>query len=217
MFLTLPHRLSPPFPVDISRYEKESFFIPCYILSFMKNTPDLKKVCEELGLPYVEEVEKLFKMFKEGGDTDGRPIPMVIGATIYIVARMNNFPLGFKEIAETLNVDKNDLITRTRSIMKKYGMKMQPTSVEAYAEMIARKLGLPDNVKEEAVSMTKNLEGKVPGNKLTILTACIYLLIKKYNLPITQIRLAKASNISTFAIRGMMRKIISSGLLPSDF
>ncbi len=183
----------------------------------MKNTPDLRKACEELGFPYAEEVEKLFKMFKESHDTDGRPIPMVMGATIYIVARMNDFPLGFKEIAEVLNVDKNDLITRTRSIMKKYEMKMKPTSFESYADVISRKLGLPENVKEEAVSMAKNLEGKVPGNKLTILTACIYLLIKKYNLPITQTRLSKASNISAFAIRGMMRKIISSGLLPSDF
>jgi len=163
----------------------------------------IKSLCEELNLP-AEEVNELYTSMIKNGLSKGRPHVMLLGASMYIIARKRGLPISLSDIATLLNVDKEKLRKSIKTIINSINVKITPPSVETFIKSLAEKLGLKDDVVNEAIKIASQIN--FSGKKEVLAAAALYISAKEHGIQITERTLADYAHVSEVSIRSVKKR-----------
>ncbi len=167
----------------------------------------IESLCTELKLP-PEEVNETYIEMVKNGLSRGRPHAMLLGASMYVVARKHGLPITIADIAKLLNVDKEKLRKSTKAVVNSMNVKITPPSVETFIKSLAEKLGLPDDVSNDAVKLATKVN--FGGKKEVLAAAALYLVAKERGIQITEKLLADYAHVSEMSIRMAKKRFVKT-------
>lgn len=172
----------------------------------------LIKINAFLRLPYhvFGSAFLLFKKLKKKADNfQGRRIEALILACIYYIARDFQYPLFISEILKNARTSRQRFKKAYNYIVDKLSLKTPPVKIETYLDKFCYKLNIPHKLHKKV----KNYFNRVPRsytmgkNPRVIIATILYFVVKKFDLDITQLRVAKELDVSTPGIRCNFGKI----------
>lgn len=161
--------------------------------SLRKALINLDKLCEDIFLPksVKAEISALFRKAKKKEITMGRNTWSMLGALIFIVARMRRIPRMEREIATAVRKragieQKRALksIRRNRkTIAKELNLKVPRTRAKEYIDRFSTQINIPDKVRAEAHRLCNSLPQKFKVTKASFLVAAatIYNASRRFN------------------------------------
>jgi transcription initiation factor TFIIB len=173
----------------------------------------IEKVKTRLQLPgyLVSGAFLLFKKLKDKArDLTGRSLEGLILACLYYVSKEAKYPIFISELLENAEISQNKFKQNYNFLVEELNLKASPVNIKIYLEKFCYKLNIPYKLHKRV----RNIFNKLPENYIlgksprVIIGAILYIIVKKYNLEITQISIAKMLNVSRVSIRINRKKIL---------
>lgn len=172
---------------------------------------ELKRISALLELPLyiMEGAFHLFSKAKKKDLIQGRSIKGIMAGCIYYTCRKLSFPLSFEEIIDVSVYDKNELKRCFKALIKELDLKHLPLNYNAYMPKILSRCNLPVYFEKVLLSYLNGVpKGYLIGkNPNTIFASLIYILVKEYDMDLTQKEVADIFEVSPASIRNRYPKI----------
>ena len=174
---------------------------------------ELRRVASFLDLPSVvkDEASRVYNFVLQRGLVRGRSMESVIAACIYAACRSYNIPRTLDEISAASEVERKEIGRTYRFIIRKIGIKVNPSSPKDYISRFASVLHLSPKVQNEALKILKKAEiseltsGRGPAG---IAAAALYVAALLNDEKKTQREVADVAGITEVTIRNRYKELL---------
>ena len=174
---------------------------------------ELRRVSSFLSLPNVvrDESSRIYNFVLQRGLVRGRSMESVIAACIYAACRSYNIPRTLDEIANASDVERKEIGRTYRFIMRKMGIKAQPSSPKNYISRFSSILHLSPKTQNHALKILQKADvseltsGRGPAG---IAAAALYVAALLNNEKKTQREVADVAGITEVTIRNRYKELI---------
>jgi len=174
---------------------------------------ELRRVASFLNLPSVvkDEASRIYNFVLQRGLVRGRSMESVIAACIYSACRSYNIPRTLDEISNASDVERKEIGRTYRFIIRKMGIKTQPSSPKDYISRFASVLHLSPKTQNEALKIL----GRAENSELTsgrgpagIAAAALYVAALLNDEKKTQREVADVAGITEVTIRNRYKELL---------
>lgn len=168
---------------------------------------EIRRLTAELDVPQSIR-ERACVLFKTAQDEDllrGRSLEGFAAAAVYANCRIDGLSRTRQEIVDAARSTGGELTAAYRALNRELGLPVGPIDPEEYIPRFASKLGLPDSIVHEALSLCKSAHdsGLVNGrNPCGVAGGCIYLAAQRQEYELTQQEAADVANVAPVTVRG---------------
>ncbi len=174
---------------------------------------ELTRISSYLNLPNLirDEAARLYNMVLQKGLIRGRNMESVVAACIYGACRTYNIPRTLDEIAEATNVERKEIGRTYRFIIRKLGIKIQPSNPKDYITRFASILKLSPKTQQDAIKLLKRAEvseltsGRGPAG---IAAAALYVCSLLNDERRTQREVADVAGVTEVTIRNRYKELL---------
>ena len=174
---------------------------------------ELRRVASFLSLPSVvrDESARVYQFVLQRGLVRGRSMESVIAACIYAACRSYNIPRTLDEIANASDVPRKEIGRTYRFIIRKLGIKVNPSSPKDYISRFSSILHLSPKTQNGALRILKKAEiseltsGRGPAG---IAAAALYVSALMHDEKKTQREVADVAGITEVTIRNRYKELI---------
>jgi transcription initiation factor TFIIB len=174
---------------------------------------ELRRVASFLNLTPVvrDEAIRIYSLGLERSLIRGRSMESVIAACIYSACRSYNIPRTLDEISSASDVERKEIGRTYRFIVRKMGIKSQPSSPKDYISRFANVLHLSPKTQSEAIKIL----GRAENSELTsgrgpagIAAAALYVAALLNDEKKTQREVADVAGITEVTIRNRYKELL---------
>ncbi len=174
---------------------------------------ELRRVASFLNLPTVvkDEAARVYNFVLQRGLVRGRSMESVIAACIYSACRSYNIPRTLDEISNASDVERKEIGRTYRFIIRKLGIKVNPSSPKDYINRFGSVLHLSPRTQNDALKILKKAEiseltsGRGPAG---IAAAALYVAALLNNEKKTQREVADVAGITEVTIRNRYKELL---------
>lgn len=166
--------------------------------------------CLHIPTQIKEKAAIIYRKALESGLVRGRSIAAVIAASLYASCRANRIPRTLKEFVFASSINKKDLASCYRLLLKKLEIKMPIDDPVICVSKIASKVKIPTSIQRLAIEILKEAKkkGAVSGKEpMGLAAAALYLACKIEGLKRTQSKIAEVANVTEASIRNRYKNL----------
>jgi transcription initiation factor TFIIB len=173
---------------------------------------ELDRLSDYLHIPnqIKEKAAIIYRKALESGLVRGRSIAAVMAASLYASCRANRIPRTLKEFVFSSNIEKKDIASCYRLLLKELEIKMPIDDPMICVSKIASKARIPINVQGLALKILKEAKkkGAISGKEpMGLAAAALYLACKIEGLKRTQSKIAEVANVTEASIRNRYKNL----------
>ncbi|MBI2629635.1 hypothetical protein HYW76_00885 [Candidatus Pacearchaeota archaeon] len=174
---------------------------------------ELRRVASFLNLPNVvkDEASRIYNFVLQRGLVRGRSMESVIASCIYAACRSYSIPRTLDEIANASDVERKEIGRTYRFVMRKMGVKVNPSSPKDYISRFSSILHLSPKTQNEALKILRRADvseltsGRGPAG---IAAAALYVAALLNDEKKTQREVADVAGITEVTIRNRYKELI---------
>ncbi|MFX1556851.1 MAG: hypothetical protein ACFFC9_06320 [Promethearchaeota archaeon] len=185
--------------------------------NFWEAKPKLKLYASKLNLPeYITETAwRIYSEVAKKKLTMGRSIDEFISASIYAAIRIHEFPRLLEDISDASMVPIRKIFRSlgmiVREILPVLGLEYHQISTEKLIFFFGNMLGLPENIKSEALNLLKKTSEKglqcIGKDPKGLAAAVLYLAAKSTKFKKTQEEVAQVAKVTEVTMRSRLKDI----------
>ncbi len=180
--------------------------------SYQKAFILLDAIRTKLGLPesVVEHTAYLFRKISAKKLLSGRSTIGIICATTYIACRLTNTPRTLQDVAWAGNIKRKNLQRIYRFLVRELDINPETYNPHEFVSRISKAIHISEKTERLAFRIVSLCEKKgisASKNPLSIAAAAVRLAILKTDEKVSQVKISKASGISTVTIRDRAKEI----------
>lgn len=176
--------------------------------------PEIKRVVSSLNLtPRIEEeAARLYREATFKGISKGRPIEVVVAASVYAACRIQGIPVSLLAIQKAYLFEKKEIGKTFRLLSRILGLKINPQEPIDYIPRICGKLAVSPKVQTQAVEILiqsnkhKFMSGKSP---MSLAAAAVHLSCMINKERRIQADIARASDITEVTLRNRYQELMN--------
>lgn len=160
----------------------------------------------KLAIPdnVVEHAAYIYRKAVSARLTRGRTMTSLMSAALYAACRETNTPRTLDDIAEAGNVERRMLSRDLRTLIKKFGLKLDQYNPGSFIVKISNNLNLKEKTKREALKILKQSEEKkITSGKhpVALAAASLYLSCLMNGEKLSQKKFSDVAGVSDVTIR----------------
>jgi len=198
----------------ILKWQKETRTGNLASRSILLASEEIERISNEIKIndSIKESALEIFSSSSKTGLVRGRSSEKVAAASIYTACRMGNVPRTLDEIAETSNLNRNELSRLHKLISRKLKLKIGFTSLNNLLPRFSNKLALNNIVQTDAQEIIKLVEDSDYRQGISpaaLLGAALYISCKNNKVRRSQLEIAKTVGTSEVTLRNRAKEILS--------
>lgn len=182
------------------------------VQSYQKAFIFLDGIRTKLGLPesVVEHTAYLFRKISAKRLLSGRSTQGIICATVYIACRLTNTPRTLQDVALAGNIKRKNLQGIYRFLVRELDFHPETYNPGEFVSRISKAIHISEKTERLAfkiVSLCEKNGMSTSKNPMSIAAASVRLAVVKNAEKVSQMKISKASGISTVTIRERANEI----------
>ena len=173
---------------------------------------ELNRLSDKLSVPrsIMEKAALIYRKALSKGLIQGRPIPAIVAASLYIAYRLTKTPRNLREISKASLVSNKTVSRCYRILLRELEIHVPIVDPTTFLSKIAEKTAISGQTQGLAAKIIQEakekriLAGKDP---IVMATAALYLACKQLGEKITLKDIANASGVSDVSVRNRYRTL----------
>jgi transcription initiation factor TFIIB len=172
----------------------------------------LNTIKTKLAIPdmVIEKAAYIYRKAMAKKMARGRNISGLICASLYAACRETDTPRTLQDIAHAGNINKKNLATSYRNLIKILDLKLKPYDPSEFITRISSEVGISEKTRRDALNMLSKAAEKeisVGKNPVGLAAAALYLSCMMNHEEKNQDDIAKASGVTAVTIRNRVRSL----------